>query len=123
MLSQNMATFVDAIIAVCKSQFPVQCGTCGKVFESFDQFVRLTVPVGAPCSFDGESDPIGVLSYVNCSCNSTLALRCEDMTAEQHQAFFAAVTREMQLTQKSSDEILAELRSVIRSCVESKPDL
>lgn len=35
MLSERLSSFVPAMLAMCKKQFPKQCGTCGNVYPSF----------------------------------------------------------------------------------------
>ena len=122
MLSESLLSFVRPILDNCLNQFPLTCKKCGKVYQSFKQYVKETAPVGAPGAFDGETDPIGVLSYANCPCKSTLTLQCEDMTGKMHRMFFAAVTKEAAQTGRPEAAVLQELQQVVRKAATGKTD-
>jgi len=108
--------FQARILATCKAQFPRACGNCGKVYQNFQEWIVNTKPVGAPMPDEIEDeDPIGLMSFVNCGCGSTLVLKCEDPDGEAHRAFNQALRAEAARTGRTERDILLELRERIRA--------
>jgi hypothetical protein len=116
MLGPELLEFKARIIEICLAQFPRPCGTCGTVYPSFRAWIERTVPVGAPMPDDLEDeDPIGLISFANCPCGSTLSLTCEDPTGAAHRAFNEALRREAAASGRRRGELLTELRETVRA--------
>jgi hypothetical protein len=119
MLSERLMAFQQGILRMCESQFPRCCGTCGRIFSSFKDYVVGMSPVNSPMPDREDDDPIGLMSFANCTCGSTLALRCEDTSGDAHRRFNEAVRLEMRETGRREREILIELRDVLRAAASS----
>ena len=118
MLGPELLAFKARIVEICLAQFPRACRTCGTVYPSFRAWIERTVPVGAPMPDDSEDeDPIGLISFANCPCGSTLSLTCEDPTGAAHRAFNEALRRQVAATGRGRGELLAELREAVRAAV------
>ena len=109
----DLDAYLAPILATCRSQFPKRCRKCNKVFPSFDIYVKETGPVGTQPDFSDDDDPLGFLSLVNCSCGTTIALRCE--TPDIHRAFLETLRREARAAGRSEIEVLTALRDRIRA--------
>jgi hypothetical protein len=112
-LPDDLGKFVEPIVAMCKAQFPRKCSNCKKEFLDFKAFVSGTSPVGAPQCSALIDDPLGLLSYVNCKCGSTVVLSCADATA--HAQFKEVLDFEAKRTGLPKDKLLLALRDRVRS--------
>lgn len=124
MMDLKTSQFIDHIIARCCEEFPRPCSTCGRVFESFSDFILKTTPIGEPVSYDTMEDlikdgghPVGSLSYVNCSCGTTLSIQCGDASSEQYLALVASIDGDARHNGLSVDAVLEILRQEIRTRV------
>ncbi len=65
----------DGLQALTDASFPKQCATCGRVYESAEDYVQQTEDVngksGLKASYDDDDSPIVEL-FRNCVCGSTL---------------------------------------------------
>lgn len=118
MLSDRLSSFIPEMLKMCKKQFPKKCGTCGKVYLSFKSYVETICPIGIPKVDNLEDeDPIGLMSFGNCACGSTLTLQCEilgENAGEMHRLFNETLRQEEAMTGRSINDILLELRSLMR---------
>jgi len=105
----TLAQFEASVFAACCAQFPRQCSACKRQHPTFLSYLEATRPIGAPKldPDDDEEGAIGLLSFANCECGSTLAIRYEDIS--QHAAFNAAVRREVEATGRPDVEVLKGL--------------
>lgn len=117
-LPEALAAFIDPIIRNCSEQFPRKCTNCGKQFDTFGDFISGTRPVGAPQCSPLEEDPLGLLTYVNCACGSTVLLSCTDPAA--HEALKRVLDAESLRTGLSKKELLLALRAAVRSRITGK---
>ena len=117
-LSNECLAFIRPIVSVCRQQFPKKCGSCNKAYTSFEDFIRATQPIGVPAAFNEGDDPFGILSYVNCSCGSTLLLQCEEMAGDTHRRFNEMLAAESSRLGVTPRDILLELRAAIRTIAE-----
>lgn len=110
-----LASFEDSVFAACCAQFPRACSACRRPHPTFLSFLESTKPIGAPKldPDDDEDDAIGLLSFANCECGSTLAIRYEDIS--RHAAFNAAVRRDIAATGRSDAEVLAALVEAVNT--------
>jgi hypothetical protein len=109
---EDLGKFVGPIMAACKAQFPRVCSNCKREFPDFKDFIEHTVPVGAPQLPHGEDDPIGLISYVNCKCGSTIILECND--AQAHKNMVAALSEETRVNGQSVRDLLLQIRAEVR---------
>jgi hypothetical protein len=115
MLSARLTSFRQGMLRMCRAQFPKVCSTCATTFASFKDFAEALQTVGAPLLDTVEDEePVGMLSFVNCRCGSTLTLQCEEPCGERHRAFNQAVRDEAATTGRTVGEILTELRELLR---------
>lgn len=110
-----LSRFEASVFAACCAQFPRKCSACSRPHPTFLSYVESTKIIGAPKldPDDEEDDAIGLLSFANCECGSTLAIRYEDIS--QHAAFNAAVRREIALTGRSDLEVLKALVEAVNA--------
>ena len=122
MLSAGLEQFVEPIMAMCRSQFPRMCSTCKHQFDDLGQWVRVTDPIGVPTlDEETETDPFGMVSWVNCACGSTLILKCQDMDGPRHLQFTQALAAESASTGRDLKELLQDLRRTIRQRTLGEP--
>ena len=101
-----------------ESQFPTKCSLCGRSFPTLADYLRATRHVGAPQSLDAEArdvpaSPLGVLSFANCSCGTTLAIDSDDMPVETFRRLLDWAQSETVRRGISIGELLAEVRAEI----------
>jgi HD-like signal output (HDOD) protein len=108
MTTSEVQGFEEASLAACRAQFPRSCSSCRVPHPTFLSFLEATRPVGQPKldPDDDEDDAIGLLSFMNCACGSTLALRYEDVT--RHRAFNQAVRHEANRTDRTTTEVVSQ---------------
>jgi hypothetical protein len=69
--------------------FPRTCSNCGRNFATLREFLQVTTHQGQPISYDAQAGnwqpqkPTGTMTFVNCSCGTTLALSSEGMPLPQ----------------------------------------
>jgi len=68
--------------------FPRDCSTCGKHFGSLRDYLEETTHLESPILYDDitadvPDDPLGPISFANCSCGTTLAVGSQDMPPAQ----------------------------------------
>jgi hypothetical protein len=118
MLSDRLSSFIPDMLKMCQAQFPRKCGTCGKVYPSFKIYVESVSPIGLPKIDDIEDeDPIGLMSFGNCACGSTLLIQCEHLgenAEEMHRIFNETLRQEEAVSGRSMNDILFELRAMMR---------
>ena len=77
--------FINIILTHVKQQFPKNCNACGRRFNSLKEYLQNTVPVGKPHCYDAEVEdwrprnPLGLLSFSNCKCGSTVVIGTSGM--------------------------------------------
>lgn len=118
MLSQDILYFVEPMIQMASSRFPKSCKTCGHIYKTFREFISKTAPLGAPMADDKDTlDPLGMISFVNCDCGSTLVIKCEDPNSENHKMLEKALANEAIAQGCTREQVLLQLRDVIRKKV------
>lgn len=113
--ASELAAFEGAAYAAACAQFPRTCQSCGQVHDAFASYLERTRPVGVPKldPDDDEEDAIGLLSFANCECGSTLAIRYEALSS--HAAFNEAVRRAIATTGRSEAEVLLDFVEAINA--------
>ncbi|MDP3500042.1 MAG: HDOD domain-containing protein [Myxococcales bacterium] len=114
-VASALAAFEDSVFAACCAQFPRACSACRRPHPTFLSYLESTKRIGAPKldPDDDEDDAIGLLSFANCECGSTLAIRYEDIS--KHAAFNAAVRRDIATTGRSDAEVLEALIEAVNA--------
>lgn len=98
------------------TKFPKVCGCCGKNYADFAEFVRQTVHVGEPVSYDAElnnwqpSSPIGTIGMANCACGSTMAISSDGMSLPEMWRLMGWAKEEAEHRNISISELLVEIR-------------
>jgi len=114
---------IRSIVAHLETQFPKHCACCGAVYPNLSQYVHRTTHRGAPMSYDADAqdfrpeNPIGVASFANCPCGSTLVLTTEGMDREAHWELLSWLEAETVRTGHAPSSVLAELRDLIDAVV------
>lgn len=111
-LPEELEQFLNPIISMCKAQFPRKCSNCARDFADFREFVSATRPIGTPQCSQQTEDPLGLLSYVNCKCGSTVVLSCADEVA--HARFKDALAAAAERTGQDKKKLLLALRDEVR---------
>ena len=81
----NEHDVVAVVRAHIETKFPKICSKCGRTFASLKEYLQCTTHVGKPISYDAElktwrpRNPVGTLSFANCSCGTTLAVSSDGM--------------------------------------------
>jgi len=101
-----------ASLAACRGQFPRTCKVCRRPFPTFAAFVEITKPIGALLDPIEDDEPIGLLGFANCTCNTTIALRYEDV--REHAAFNRAVFAEAAASRRTDREVVTEFAEQVR---------
>ena len=109
-----------------ESKFPMKCPCCGIVFNSLAEYIRNTIRVGDPISYDVEmedwepSQPLGTHFYANCNCNSTLSLSSKGMNRFLLWRLILWFRIESWKRGIDIGELLSDIRSKIRNKVLSE---
>lgn len=114
-MTTQRAQFEESSLAACCAQFPRACSTCRRVHLNFPGYLEATKPIGAPRldPDDDEDDAIGLLSFANCPCGSTLALRYEDVT--RHAAFNQWVRQTAAEAKQSQEAVVTALVAAVNT--------
>ena len=105
------------------AKFPKVCNNCGQRFASLANYLRGTIHVGEPISYDAEKEdwrpkePLGTVSLANCSCGNTLAIDSEGMGVITMWRLLMWAKRERQKRGVSIRELLTDLRNKIDKSV------
>lgn len=109
-------TLVSLAIDHVRKTYPRLC-SCGQVFETVEAYLRGTIQVGSPRSYDLELGlflpvkPIGGLSHSNClECGTTLSVGSEGMKLSTVWALMAWARHQKRTRGVSFGEALGELR-------------
>ncbi len=74
---------INLIIKHMNSQFPKNCNNCGKIYNTYKEFLQQTIRVGNPVPHDDDEKlpkkPIGTYTYYNCDCGTTMLLGSRGM--------------------------------------------
>ncbi len=105
---------VESTLSACAAQFPRRCSCCHREFPSFGDFLATCTPIGLPLldAIDDDEDPVGALSFANCVCKTTIAIRYEDTS--DHLAFNQAIFAEAAATCRTEVDVLAELIATVQ---------
>lgn len=76
---------VKAMRQHLERQFPKVCPNCNRAFPTLREYLLVTEHAGSAVPYDAEfgdwrpTEPIGLVTYANCPCGSTLALTSAGM--------------------------------------------
>lgn len=115
MLPKSLEVFIPPMLAMAETQFPRVCNACQRPYRNFKQFVQETKPIGSPTiTLDAEADPIGMMSWTNCECGSTLIVSCERRDEDMHDQFTRALKAETQASGLPIKDLLLAIRAEVR---------
>lgn len=91
--------------------FPKTCRTCGKVFQSFPEYIHQTEPVNH-CLEDYRDvrDGFGTMQYRHCYCGSTLTINFTEDDYPTLDRFWEMIGKEARDRGKPAREIVGEFR-------------
>lgn len=112
MLPETLSVFVGPMAAMARRQFPLTCPGCRRRYDDFAEFIKSTVPVGATLGYP--LDSLGMISWVRCSCGSSLTVRCGDAAGEDHRRFVAALNAEARALGRTTESLMADMRDAVR---------
>ena len=100
-----------ALIGKDSRIFPKKCKSCGKVFQSFPEYIHATSPV-QHCLEDyrEDSDDFGTMQYRNCLCGTTLLINFTRDVYPLLDSFWEMVGREAREREMPVREIVSEFR-------------
>jgi hypothetical protein len=118
----TLETAVALSRAHLESLFPRNCSKCGRLFPSLADYLRNTIHVDAPISYDAVSAevpavPVGTMSFANCACGTTLSLGSEGMPVETIVRLMVWARAEIERRGVTIRDVLIELRDEIDRCV------
>jgi hypothetical protein len=119
----NENDVIETLRKYISRQFPKECRSCGKRYESFAEFIRNTTYVGKPLSYDAERDdwqparPLGTIGLANCSCGSTLAISSSRMNLITYWRLMNWARKEIKHQEITSNDLLEDLRRKIDQSV------
>ena len=102
-----------------ESQFPKTCQNCGRTYQSLFEYLIKTKHLGDPIAYDGDElevdhqNPIGVASYANCICGSTLAITSQAMNLLTYWRLMFWAKIESNKQKISVNELLRQMRKKI----------
>jgi hypothetical protein len=112
-MNTRFREFMEAFLHVGENGdlFPKQCRACKRVFESYAQYLRQTIPkrhVMEDCS-DVMRKPYTML-YRHCLCGNTLVLSLTDESYPLLDEMWAALRAEAERTGKALESVVGEFR-------------
>ncbi|MFA6029594.1 MAG: hypothetical protein WC969_07060 [Elusimicrobiota bacterium] len=114
---RRLEPFQARLRAMCFAQFPRRCGNCRREYKDLSAYLAGTTPLAADAE-SGGSDTLGIFSYADCPCGSTLSLRWEGFTPEERILFRSELALEAREAGRGAGEILVELgRQLLRAGV------
>jgi hypothetical protein len=102
-----------------EKQFPKVCPNCKRRFESLREFLQIAKPAGPAMPYDADVGdwapmrPIGLATYHNCPCGSTLAVTSEGMPLRELWTLLNWARIETKKRGMSPRELLNHLREEI----------
>ena len=112
MVPKNLQEFIEPMLALARSRFPLVCPSCRRRYADFEQFARETTPIAT--TLDYPFDPLGMISWVRCGCGNTLTLRCEESSGADHRRFAEALKGESKARGRPLEELMSEIRDEVR---------
>ena len=121
----------DEIIQMTREHFerlfPKVCPTCGRRFETLQEYILETNRIGMTICYDVEmgnwetTQPIGAVALSNCHCGNTMALTSEGMPISQINLVLRWIKEETKRRSMSPKQIMGYIRNEIRKRVLADP--
>lgn len=105
--------FIKLFDAIGKDErlFPKKCSTCGRVYESFSEYLWATMPRGhALEDVTNVMHSPFTMQYRNCSCGSTLVLSLTEEIYPELERFWKMLKDEAEETGKPLKQVVSEFR-------------
>lgn len=99
-----------ALIGKNSKLFPKRCRTCGKVFESFPEYIQGTSPRDHCLEDYRDVDGYGTMQYRNCTCGSTLIINFTEDVYPLLDRFWEMIGQEAKRQGKTPRDIVTDFR-------------
>jgi len=112
----NEDEVIEALKTALEGLFPKNCTKCGRKFSTFKEFLLNTAHLGEPIFYDAVSGntvhcpPYGIVAMFNCSCETTLAVRINELCPVTLNRLLHWVNCEAKKQGVSVDQIMAQIR-------------
>ncbi len=110
---------IETIAEFISKQFPRNCPSCGRQFNTHADFIKNTTYVDKPVSYDAENDdwqpekPLGTMAISNCSCGTSLALYSQGMNKATLWNLMNWAKKKAQEKEITISDVLEEIRKKI----------
>ncbi len=114
---------VEIVRDFISKKFPKRCKCCGKLYNSFAEYLYNTTHAGKPISYDAEmgkwqpDKPMGTLSMAHCSCGTTMAISSIGMNLVTLWRLMNWARKEIKKRGIEMSELLEDLRNKIDKSV------
>jgi hypothetical protein len=99
-----------ALIGKNSKFFPKRCRTCGKVFESFPEYIQGTSPRDHCLEDYSDVEGYGTVQYRNCRCGSTLIINFTEDVYPLLDRFWEMIGQEARRQGKPPREVVLQFR-------------
>jgi hypothetical protein len=99
------------------SRFPRSCDGCSRSYSSLQDYLRETLPIGAPFRMDVAADLLGALTRASCSCGRTLEIERDGIDEALYAQCVAQVEERCRQLHTGSGALVEALRYRMRSVV------
>lgn len=120
----NDEILVQLILKSFERLFPRKCHCCGKVFQSYQDFIINTNQLAEPVTYDQDFFEgkmkisfLGVLKFHNCECGDTIALKSYEPNPIKMLEIMLWVRSEHRRTGKTINEMLKYYNSKVNELV------
>ena len=114
---------VQLLKVFISNKFPMECSNCGICYPSLAEYLRKTIHVGKPVSYDAEMEnwqplnPIGTLSTANCPCGTTLSITSNGMNLVTMWKLLHWARKESKIRGVETSTLLESIRNKIDESV------
>jgi hypothetical protein len=117
---------IHTVRTYIEKQFPKECKNCGYRYGSLKEYLKTTVHIGAPHSYDAEGEnwqpakPLGTYSFADCKCGNTLVIGSSRMNVATMCRLLWWAKKEKAKRGITVNELLIDLREKIDNQVLSE---
>ena len=120
--SSESSKYIDNIIQSVNNQFPKTCNCCGKKYLNFSDFIRNTYIADHIKNNNMQiinfPDYDDIIAFRNCSCHSTMVIKCI-LEKYEKKLFFDALKKDSIRFKLDEKEIMQHLKSLIFKVVKT----
>jgi len=122
-MNKRKNKFVEMILDSCENQFPKKCSCCGRIYETFSEFLENTsLPNHSKdhslqlINFKEYKD---VIALRNCRCGSTISIQCVINPKEKNE-LMQFIVEEAKRQNVEMEEIALQLRNKVIKMAEMR---